>query len=187
MTQFKYNDFLQIIADSDKRKKLQIGFPFFTSKEGLEDMNRAAKEILNNPLPRTPPPPAPVVEKKSIEIIDRYAEGPGTVLTEDIITLLGFGEYWGESGDFGSRSLTDPSNDQKFIMRIYDMDEMEKGPYTGGYYHLETTPQHFCTSEFMQMDTLGELYEDARLRYPKAFPVLIENAKKTMLWYPNEV
>ena len=171
-----------LMGQADKRIIVQ---PLLMSAEGLAIFDKAVKGMLANPVPRTPPPPAPVVEKKPIEIVDRYAEGPGTVLTEDIITLLGFGEYWGESGEFGSRSLTDPENDQKYIMRIYDMDEMEAGSY-GGYYQAETSPQHFCTSEFMQMNTLGELYDDARRRYPKALPVLIENAKKTMLWYPNE-
>lgn len=97
-------------------------------------------------------------------------------LTTNVITTLGFGDYWGESGDFGKRMISDPDRPNYGCMVIYDMDEMAPGNYGG--YQEPGTPQHFVTSKFEYLYTVEDLIKDAELNWPKAVPILLENLSK---------
>ena len=98
-------------------------------------------------------------------------------LTEDVITKLGFGEYWGDCGDSGTRSLTNPDKPNFGLMRIHEIDQ--KDDDTDGY---GTNPQYvpncFTTDKWDYIYFLHELYEDAEKNWKDALPILNANIKK---------
>lgn len=100
------------------------------------------------------------------------------LLNEEVITNLGFGEYWGDSGNSGTRHLSRPDKPGYCFMRIHDFEEFLAGAYAGGYYHAETTPQHYTT------DDMGTtlIYLDELLEYSKqfagAYEHLVEKCKQ---------
>lgn len=100
------------------------------------------------------------------------------LLTDDILTNLGFSEYWSGCGEFGTRYLRDPNDENKSIMGIIEMDAMKKGVYTGGYYHKEDTPAYFVTEDFFgSLNYMDELIVYSA-QWPRATDLLIAAAEK---------
>ena len=110
-----------------------------------------------------------------MEISGKYKN---ILLTPQLVDDLGFGEYWGESGEFGSRNLHDPQDEYNSLMRIYDMDEWEGGSYGGGW--VDASPRRFCDTDFSYLNTLEDLLLNAEAKYPLAFPILLANANKVI-------
>jgi hypothetical protein len=95
-------------------------------------------------------------------------------LTEEVITQLGFGEYWGDSGESGTRYLSDPNRPGYSLMRIHDIDEMQAGSYGG--YREPYSPQHYTTDDWRTITTVEELLIEADSRkWPGAGELLRKN------------
>lgn len=99
-------------------------------------------------------------------------------LTEEIITQLGFGDYWGDSGDSGTRYLANPVDTNRSLMRIHDIDEVKAGSYYT-WVVKEDIPQHYSTDDWADLNTLEELLQEAQSgKWPGAYELLMENVKK---------
>ena len=106
-------------------------------------------------------------------------------LTEDVITKLGFGEYWGDCGDSGTRNLTNPDKPNFGLMRIHEVDQ--KDDACDGYCMIkEYVANHFTTEKFESIYFLHELFDEAEKNFPDAIPLLTGNAKKYNMWFAME-
>lgn len=93
-------------------------------------------------------------------------------LTEEIITTLGFGEYYDNSGSSGTRYLNDPDKPGHFLMSIYDVDEESYE-----HYPQDSIEQHFATTEYAWLYDIKDLLEEAA-KYKGAQELLLKNLEK---------
>jgi len=94
-------------------------------------------------------------------------------LTEEIITLLGFGEYWDDSGSSGTRYLIDPDNPELSLMRIHDVDE---DSYE--HYPQDTVEQHFTSDDWeIWLWDIEDLLKESE-KWKGATELLLKNLEK---------
>ena len=94
-------------------------------------------------------------------------------LTEEIITLLGFGEYWDHSGSYGTRYLIDPNNPELSLMRIHDVDEESYD-----YYPQDTVERHFTSHDWETwLFDIGDLLKESE-KWKGAKELLLKNLEK---------
>lgn len=100
------------------------------------------------------------------------------LLTQKTLDVLGFTDYWSESGDFGSRCLDLGMNVHypKYCICVLD----ERNDSTEGYGEAEYASEHFCSRDFKKnLYFLHDLYEDiSQKRPPEQLQVFIELTKK---------
>lgn len=88
-------------------------------------------------------------------------------LTDRALDALGFSQYWGGSGDFGTRTLGDKSDSPYhwgyMIADIDEKDDDTDGYATGGRYQS----QHYTNYPGFQKQLifLHELYEDIKEKF----------------------
>ena len=115
------------------------------------------------------------------------------LLTDKVLDVLGFSEYWGDSGDSGSRCLYLDGiiGDEKYT-------ENGKNEYPRYYIHVidekddecdgYCTPAKYCPEritdkDFSCMYFLHEMYEDIlSRRTPEEIEVFQELLKKNNMW-----
>lgn len=80
------------------------------------------------------------------------------LLTDHVLDALGFGEYWDDCGDFGSRKLVF-SDDSYYL--LYEMDERNSDD-ADSYGGVATyCPSYFLAKDFRRrLYFLHDLYED---------------------------
>lgn len=94
-------------------------------------------------------------------------------ITDRALDALGFGQYWGGSGDFGTRAIRLSGQDgiPGGIYRIADIDETDDdtdgyGPMKGKYVSQHYAPYPFEAGELGNpIIFLHELYEDIKRKF----------------------
>lgn len=93
------------------------------------------------------------------------------LLTNRVLDVLGFSEYWAGSGGFGTRSFNG--------YRVHQIDENEDPEGGYGLGEPQYCSEHFCTNDFHPIYFLHEMYEDMVARCsPEFVKDFIEFTKK---------
>jgi hypothetical protein len=82
------------------------------------------------------------------------------LLTDNVLDLLGFGEYWGGAGEYGNRALRFGMPEGNGV-RSYCITEYDGGVQQVDWSEQEYFPSHFGSEDFKKtIYFLHELYED---------------------------
>jgi len=110
------------------------------------------------------------------------------IITDKMLDILGFTEYWGGSGDFGDRRLDlgGQVEDKRLISKneypmyfIFKIDETDDPESGYGYSKPEYCSAHFCTKDFETIYFLHEMYDDiVARRTPEEIERFIEIIQK---------
>ena len=108
------------------------------------------------------------------------------LLTDDILTFIGFTEYWAGCGDFGDRRLDlggkvgDERLTSKKEYPLYLIHEIDaKAGENWGYGLEPRVPTHYTDKDFVSMYFLHEMYEDiVTRRTPEEVEAFIERLKR---------
>ena len=107
------------------------------------------------------------------------------LLTDKVLDVLGFSEYWAGSGDFGTRCFGEKISEGQYKRwyRILEIDESED-PDAGYGGTPEYCASHFMTDHFYKnaktryIYFLHDLYEDIKDNAPEVLDLFIEKTKE---------
>ena len=101
------------------------------------------------------------------------------LLTDKVLDVLGFSEYWDGSGDYGERSF---GKEGVELYRIVEHDEMDDPACGYGGAPPEYSPSHFSqpfkSKKMGAIYFLHELYESILENNPNLIPMFVEKTKE---------
>jgi len=110
------------------------------------------------------------------------------LITEQLLDVMGFSEYWSGSGDYGDRRLDlgGKVGDERLTSKkeypvywIFEFDSKDDECDGYGYGSPCRVPQHFADKDMVSMYFLHEMYEDiVTRRTPEEVEMFITILKK---------
>jgi hypothetical protein len=120
--------------------------------------------------------------------VDRHKLYPFNecLLTDEILTFIGFSEYWAGCGDFGDRRLDlgGKVGDERLTSKgeypsyyIYEFDAQSGNDW--GYGFEPRVPTHYADKDMVSMYFLHEMYEDIlERRTPEEMENFLQRLKR---------